>query len=213
MHVAGVNLFKYPARMHERKFMAEFGDVYRSTAELRKPFAHRVSHGLLGRFGPLYWEEDPDIDLDYHVRRSALPKPGGHRELFALVSQLHSALLDRSRPLWEVHVIEGMRNRALHHVELVRKEGGHQIAVRVISDNQIGPPRKLTDKLRRAIIGKGLQIRPDLETGNPFLQNIAAGILEGNSQDPTVLRLEYLLQLLITGGVLRLGNQVLARDL
>ena len=111
MHVAGVNLFKYPARMHERTFMAKFGDVYRSTTELRKPFAHRVSHGMLGRFGPLYWEEDPDIDLDYHVRRSALPKPGGHRELFTLVSRLHSTLLDRSRPLWEVHVIEGMRNR------------------------------------------------------------------------------------------------------
>jgi diacylglycerol O-acyltransferase len=111
MHVAGVHLFKYPARMHERKFMARFGDVYRSTTELRKPFGHRVSHGMLGRFGPLYWEEDPDIDLDYHVRRSALPKPGGYRELFALVSRLHSTLLDRSRPLWEVHVIEGMRDR------------------------------------------------------------------------------------------------------
>jgi diacylglycerol O-acyltransferase len=121
MHVAGVNLFKYPARMHERKFMARFGDVYRSTTELRKPFAHRVSHGALGRFGPLYWEEDPDIDLDHHVRRSALPKPGGYRELYSLVSRLHSTLLDRSRPLWEVHVIEGMRNREfavytkLHH--------------------------------------------------------------------------------------------------
>jgi diacylglycerol O-acyltransferase len=111
MHVAGVNLFEYPARMHERKFTAQLGDVYRSTTELRKPFAHRVAHGLLGRFGPLYWEEDPDIDLDYHVRRSALPKPGGHRELFALVSRLHSSLLDRSRPLWEVHLIEGLRNR------------------------------------------------------------------------------------------------------
>ena len=111
MHVAGVNLFDYPARMHERKFTARFGDVYRSTTELRKPFAHRVAHGLLGRFGPLYWEEDPDIDLDYHVRRSALPKPGGYRELFQLVSRLHSTLLDRSRPLWEVHLIEGMRNR------------------------------------------------------------------------------------------------------
>ena len=111
MHVAGVNLFKYPARVHERKFLSRCGDVYRSTAELRKPFGHRVSHGALGRFGPLYWEEAPDIDLDYHVRHSALPKPGGYRELFSLVSRLHSALLDRSRPLWEVHLIEGLRNR------------------------------------------------------------------------------------------------------
>ena len=112
MHVAGVNLFKLPPRVHERKFMARLGDSYRSTTELRKPFAHRVSHGALGRFGPLYWEEDPDIDLDYHVRHSALPKPGSYRELFALVSQLHSTLLDRARPLWEAYVIEGLDNVA-----------------------------------------------------------------------------------------------------
>jgi len=111
MHVAGLNLFEFPARVHERKFMARLGDSYRSTAELRKPFAHRVTRSALGRFGPLYWEQDPDLDLDYHVRHSALPKPGRYRELFSLVSRLHSTLLDRSRPLWEVHLIEGLRNR------------------------------------------------------------------------------------------------------
>jgi len=121
MHVAGVNLFQLPARVHERSFMARLGEAYRSTTELQKPFAHRVAHGMLGRFGPLYWEEDPDIDLDYHVRHSALPRPGRYRELFALVSQLHSTLLDRGRPLWEAHIIEGLQNRQfaiytkLHH--------------------------------------------------------------------------------------------------
>ena len=111
MHVAGVNLFKYPPRVRERTFMARLAESYRSTAELRKPFAHRVAHGVLGRFGPLYWEEDPDIDLDYHIRHSAVPKPGGYRELFSLVSRLHSTLLDRGRPLWEAHLIEGLKNR------------------------------------------------------------------------------------------------------
>ena len=121
MHVAGLNLLEFPPRVHERKFMARVGDSYRSATELRKPFGHRVSHGTLGRFGPLYWEHDPDLDLDYHVRHSALPKPGRYRELFSLVSRLHSTLLDRSRPLWEVHLIEGLRNRQfavytkLHH--------------------------------------------------------------------------------------------------
>jgi diacylglycerol O-acyltransferase len=121
MHVAGVNLFQLPPRVHERKFMTRLAESYRSTTELRKPFAHRVSHGALGRFGPLYWEEDPDIDLEYHVRQSALPKPGRYRELFSLVSRLHSTVLDRSRPLWEAHLIEGLQNRQfavytkLHH--------------------------------------------------------------------------------------------------
>lgn len=131
MHVAGVNLFEYPARAHTRTFMARIGDTYRSTTELRKPFAHRVSHGALGRFGPLYWEEAPEIDLDYHVRHSALPKPGGYRELFTLVSRLHSTLLDRNRPLWEVHLIEGLKNRQyavytkMHHATVDGVGGIH----------------------------------------------------------------------------------------
>lgn len=121
MHVAGLGLFELPKGVNQRKFMARLSESYHSTTELRKPFAHRVAHGMLGRFGPLYWEHDPDIDLEYHVRHSALPKPGRYRELFALVSQLHSTLLDRSRPLWEAHLIEGLRDRQfavytkLHH--------------------------------------------------------------------------------------------------
>ena len=111
MHVAGLNLFRFPARVHQRRFMSAVDDCYRTTDEFRKPFGHRVAHGMLGRFGPLYWEEDPDIDLEYHVRHSALPKPGRYRELFSLVSRLHATLLDRSRPLWEVHLIEGLQNR------------------------------------------------------------------------------------------------------
>ena len=124
MHVAGLNVLEFPARVHQRKFMARLGETYRSTTELRKPFAHRVAHGALGRFGPLYWEPDPDIDLDYHVRHSALPGPGGQAELFSLVSRLHSTVLDRSRPLWEVHLIEGLRSRQfavytkLHHATI-----------------------------------------------------------------------------------------------
>ncbi len=124
MHVAGLNLFEFPPRVHQRSFMSRIDEGYRAPTELRQPFAHRVAHGTLGRFGPLYWEPDPDIDLDYHVRRSALPKPGRYRELFSLVSRLHSTLLDRSRPLWEVHLIEGLQNRQfaiytkLHHATI-----------------------------------------------------------------------------------------------
>ncbi len=124
MHVAGLSLFKLPKGVNQRTFMTRLTDVYRSSAELRQPFAHRVSQGMLGRFGPLYWEEDPDLDLDYHVRQAALPKPGSYRELFTLVSQLHSTLLDRGRPLWEAHLIEGIRDRQfavytkLHHATI-----------------------------------------------------------------------------------------------
>ena len=52
--------------------------------------------------------EDPDFDLDFHVRRASLPEPGGATELAELVADLASRPLDRSRPLWEFHVVEGL---------------------------------------------------------------------------------------------------------
>ena len=56
------------------------------------------------------WVEDPHIDLDYHVRRHALPAPGGHRELTDLTGAIVGVPLDRSRPLWEIHVVEGLHD-------------------------------------------------------------------------------------------------------
>jgi hypothetical protein len=67
------------------------------------------------------WEVLEDVDLDYHVRHSALPGPGGERELGMLVSRLHSTRMDLSRPLWEYHLIEGLADHRfavytkLHH--------------------------------------------------------------------------------------------------
>jgi WS/DGAT/MGAT family acyltransferase len=58
------------------------------------------------------WADDPDFDVDYHVRRSALPKPGTEEQLCALVSRLTSQPLDHRRPLWEIYLVEGLeRNR------------------------------------------------------------------------------------------------------
>jgi WS/DGAT/MGAT family acyltransferase len=68
-----------------------------------------------------YWIEDEELDLRHHIRRAALPQPGGSQELADLASHLFSLPLDRSRPLWEMYVIEGLQGgRAallwkLHH--------------------------------------------------------------------------------------------------
>jgi diacylglycerol O-acyltransferase len=55
-----------------------------------------------------YWIEDSEFDLEFHVRHSALPKPGDWRQLCIQAARLHSRALDQSRPLWEAHVIEGL---------------------------------------------------------------------------------------------------------
>ena len=111
MHVGGVSLYTLPEGADEHEFMHSLAKNVRNADALLPPFGDRLKLGRLGLAGNAYWEPDPAMDMDYHVRHSALPKPGRYRELFTLVSRLHGTLLERSRPLWEMHLIEGLRNR------------------------------------------------------------------------------------------------------
>lgn len=120
MHVGGVNLFTLPEGAAEHEFLGDLRELLRSTTAFRKPFGEYVVTGKTG----LFWDKDEHIDLDYHVRHSALPAPGRYRELFALASRLHTTLLDRTRPLWELHLIEGLQRRQfavynkIHHAAI-----------------------------------------------------------------------------------------------
>ncbi|MEP5764225.1 MAG: wax ester/triacylglycerol synthase family O-acyltransferase [Halieaceae bacterium] len=111
MHVAGVSLYTLPEGANEQEFLRGLEDNLRDLDTFLPPFGDRLKTGRLGLAGPAYWEPDPALDIDYHIRHSALPKPGRYRELFNLVSRLHGTLLERSRPLWEMHLIEGLQNR------------------------------------------------------------------------------------------------------
>jgi len=71
------------------------------------PFRRRLVPVPLGLDLP-YWIEDPDFDIDYHVRHHAVPPPGSPKQLAEVVSRIHARPLDRSRPLWELYVIEGV---------------------------------------------------------------------------------------------------------
>jgi WS/DGAT/MGAT family acyltransferase len=111
MHVGSVNLFTLPRNVNEKTFLHELTDQMKSAKSFQPIFRERLKSGLLGRLGPQYWDDDDALDLNYHIRHSALPKPGRYRELFTLVSRLHATLLDRNRPLWEMHLIEGLQDR------------------------------------------------------------------------------------------------------
>lgn len=111
MHVGGLNLFTFPEGVNETEFLHNISDQLKETNDLRHPFGKRLKMGAFGQFGPIYWKQDKLLDMDYHIRHSALPKPGRYLEMFKLVSRLHTTLLDRSRPLWEVHLIEGLQGR------------------------------------------------------------------------------------------------------
>ncbi len=79
------------------------------------------------------WVDDTDFDLTYHVRRSALPRPGTDEQLAELVARIMSRRLDRDRPLWEVYLVEGLEGNRLAilsktHLAMVDGRGGIDIA-------------------------------------------------------------------------------------
>ncbi|MDH3915271.1 MAG: wax ester/triacylglycerol synthase family O-acyltransferase [Chromatiales bacterium] len=104
-HVAGVQIFRPPADYD--------GDYVSDLIEAMKkrpagpPFDFKLKSSLLSK---PEWVQDDNFDLDYHVRRSRLPKPGSRHQLMELVGRLHSILLDRQRPLWEIHIIDGLED-------------------------------------------------------------------------------------------------------
>lgn len=106
MHVAGLQLFTFPEDAGP-KYIRELSEQMRSYDVPQPPF----NKHLVTRFGQAFWEVDDHFDIDHHFRHEALPKPGRIRELLALVSAEHSNLLDRARPLWEVHLIEGIQGK------------------------------------------------------------------------------------------------------
>ncbi len=106
MHVAGLQLFSFPEGAGP-KYVSELARSIREYSSPEPPFNQRLTR----RFGQYQWMEDQQFDMDHHFRHEALPKPGRIRELLSLVSAEHSNLLDRERPLWEAHLIEGIRGR------------------------------------------------------------------------------------------------------
>jgi WS/DGAT/MGAT family acyltransferase len=109
MHVASVSIYD-PSTAPSGKvtFKGILANV-ESRLHLARTFRERMVAVPLNLDHP-YWIEDPDFDLEFHVRHIALPKPGDWRQLMIQVARLMSRHLDLSRPLWEMYVIEGLDN-------------------------------------------------------------------------------------------------------
>jgi diacylglycerol O-acyltransferase len=108
MHVGGLQLFEKPAGAG-RNYIREMFESMRDVEEVAPLFLKHPVRSV--RTGAQYvWKEDEAFDIEHHVRHSALPKPGRVRELLELCSRLHSTRLDFERPLWEAHIIEGLRD-------------------------------------------------------------------------------------------------------
>ena len=97
-----------------------FRDWVRGRLPLLDPLRYKLVEVPFKLHHPM-WLENCEVDLDYHLRRVRVPSPGGRRELDQVVGDIASGPLDRSRPLWEIHFVEGMAHHRfaavlkLHH--------------------------------------------------------------------------------------------------
>jgi WS/DGAT/MGAT family acyltransferase len=111
MHVGGIMIYDQStapgAKVTFRGILANI----EKRLHLARCFRQRLAYVPFNLDHP-YWIEDPDFDLEFHVRHIALPQPGDWRQLCIQAARLHSRALDHDRPLWEIYVIEGLDNIA-----------------------------------------------------------------------------------------------------
>jgi len=108
MHVGGLQLFEKPEGAG-RDYVRRMYEQMRDVDDIAPLFLKHPKRSLRTA-GQLVWENDDQFDIEHHVRHSALPKPGRIRELLELCGRLHGTRLAWERPLWEAHVIEGLRD-------------------------------------------------------------------------------------------------------
>ena len=158
MHVGNLQIFSLPDGAPET-FLRDDVARMKAASSLVSPWNKKLAKpSRLGRMIAPSWVVDKDIDLDYHIRHSALPKPGGERELGILVSRLHSNRMDFKRPLWECHVIEGLENdrfaiyTKMHH-SLIDGISGVRLLQRTLSDSpddvNMAPPWSIAPPKRK----------------------------------------------------------------
>ena len=104
MHVGSVMVFDPPAEGFEYDNII---DLVSNRIAYVPRYRQRVRH-TPGRISNPVWVDDQDFDITYHVRRSALPKPGNTAQLEEFVGRIQSRALDRDRPLWELYLVEGL---------------------------------------------------------------------------------------------------------
>src|SRR3979409_523586 len=104
MHIGGLTIVEGPPPS-----MEEFLEQIRRRLHVVPRYRHKLAYTALDSGRPV-WIDDPSFNLEYHVRHTALPEPGGWEQLEELTARIFSQQLDRSKPLWEMWLIEGLQD-------------------------------------------------------------------------------------------------------
>jgi WS/DGAT/MGAT family acyltransferase len=106
-HVGGLVVLDASSAPGGRLRLEDLRDLLEQRLHLLAPLRQRLVEVPLGLGWP-YWVDDPDFDLEYHLREIALPAPGGDEQLAEQLARVHSWPLDRTRPLWEMYLVHGL---------------------------------------------------------------------------------------------------------
>jgi diacylglycerol O-acyltransferase len=124
MHVGSLSVYELPPG-YKGDFLADVRKHIAGRMHLAPVFRRKLLNMPFELANPIWVAED-DLDIEYHIRSTVLPKPGSREQLDKLVGRLHSSLLDRSRPLWEFYLIEGLKTapeapKGARHVAIYSK--------------------------------------------------------------------------------------------
>ncbi len=164
MHVGGLSILELPPE-YTGSFMDDVRTHIQNRMHLAPIFQRKLVNMPFDIANPI-WVMDEDIDIDYHIRHVIVPPPATRSTVDRLVARLHSSLLDRSRPLWEIYVLDGLPvpkdlpegtryvglYSKMHHAAL---DGmGGQVLMEAIMDVS-AKPRKVKKPLRRRAVDNG----------------------------------------------------------
>jgi diacylglycerol O-acyltransferase / wax synthase len=139
MHVGAIMIFEGPTPSYE-DLLDHIQSRYRLVPRFRQKLAYPPA-----QTGRPFWVDDPNLNLEYHVRHSALPAPGSEDQLRRMAARVFSQQLDRSKPLWELWLVQGLtRNRfalltKTHHA-VVDGVSGVDIATVLFDLNPVPEP-------------------------------------------------------------------------
>jgi WS/DGAT/MGAT family acyltransferase len=176
MHIGSVGIFEGPPPSYD-----ELKATVAGRLALVPRYRQKVATVPLSLGRPV-WVDDPHFNIEYHVRHTALPAPGGEEELRRLVGRVMSQQLDRNKPLWEIWMVEGLGGdrwsmvSKVHHALVDGVSGAELLAV--ILDASPDVPAPVDDGWRPQAEPSSLQLARDAAIGlvtNPYEQLRAAG--------------------------------------
>ncbi len=146
-HVSGLGIYRRPTPDYQP--YEAFKAQVESRLHLLDPFRRRLVEVPMGLDHP-YWINDPDFDIDFHVRHIAIPPPGDLEQLAAQVARIIGRPMDRSKPLWEAYVMDGLEDddfavlTKIHHATVDGASGVELLTILLDADpagDEIAPDK------------------------------------------------------------------------